>query len=258
MPPTPGFLKALLLPPANLLVLAGVGRLLYRRRPVLGRRVIGFAIALLYALSTPVIGNLLLKSLESSPAISLNKDLKDVGAIVILSAGLQIEAPEYGGDTVGSLTLERLRHGARIHRATGIPVLVTGGKIPESNIPLAQAMEEAMREDFNVPVRWVEVKSKNTYENAVATTAILGHQGIKRIALVTHAWHMPRSLSVFKSLGLEVVAAPTVFTRRRSFRPSDLIPTANSLQRSAFATHEWIGRLWYWIDRQTFTAGTEE
>ena len=71
MPPTPGFLKALLLPPANLLVLAGVGWLLYRRRPVLGRRVVVFATALLYALSTPVIGNALLKSLESSPAIAV-------------------------------------------------------------------------------------------------------------------------------------------------------------------------------------------
>ena len=258
MPPTPGFLKALLLPPASLLVIAGIGWLLYRRRPVLGRWVVGSAIVLIYALSTPLMGNALMVSLETSPAISLNEDLKDIGAIVILSAGLQIDAPEYGGDTVGSLTLERLRYGARVHSATGIPVLVTGGEIPEGNIALAQAMEKAMREDFKVAVRWVESESKNTYENAVATAAILGDQGIKRIALVTHAWHMPRSLAAFESLGLEVVAAPTMFTRRRSMRPSDLIPSAKGPQRSAFATHEWIGRLWYWLGRQTFAAGTAE
>ena len=258
MPPTPSILKSILLPPANLLAIAGIGWLLCRRWPVLGRWVVISSLGLLYALSTPMLGNALIGSLETVPAISLDEDLKDVGAIVVLSAGLLIDAPEYGGDTVGSLTLERLRYGARVHRATGIPLLVTGGNFPRGNITLAQAMQEAMHDDFGVSVRWVETASQNTHENAVQTAAILSERGIGRIALVTHAWHMPRSVAAFESTGLEVVAAPTVFTPPDTIRLSDLISSAKSPLRSTFATHEWLGRLWYWLGRQSFAGGAEE
>jgi hypothetical protein len=36
---------------------------------------------------------------------------------------------EYGGDTLGRLTLERVRYGARVAKKTGLPVLVAGGSV---------------------------------------------------------------------------------------------------------------------------------
>ena len=49
-------------------------------------------------------------------------------AVVILGGGVRRNAPEYGGDTLATLTLERVRYGARVARLTGLPVLVSGGR----------------------------------------------------------------------------------------------------------------------------------
>src|SRR5580765_1139325 len=49
-------------------------------------------------------------------------------AIVVLGGGRYLDAPEYGGDTAGPSTLERLRYGAKLGRETRLPILVSGGK----------------------------------------------------------------------------------------------------------------------------------
>jgi uncharacterized SAM-binding protein YcdF (DUF218 family) len=76
-------------------------------------------------------------------------------AIVILGGGVRHEALEYGGHTLGRLTLERTRYGARVAKQTGLPVLVSGGA-PSGGIAEAEVMRAALAEEFGVPVRWVE------------------------------------------------------------------------------------------------------
>jgi uncharacterized SAM-binding protein YcdF (DUF218 family) len=58
---------------------------------------------------------------------------------------------------------------------------------------------------------WQQPKSRNTYEDALYSAQILKEQGIRRILLVTSAWHMPRSVRLFQAQGLEVVPAPADF-----------------------------------------------
>ena len=58
---------------------------------------------------------------------STSSDAADAEAIVILGGGTRRNAPEYGGDTLGRLTLERVRYGAQVAKLTALPVLVTGG-----------------------------------------------------------------------------------------------------------------------------------
>lgn len=167
-------------------------------------------------------------------------------AIVILSAGIYQAAPEYEGDTVDALTLERLRYGARLQRRSGLPILVTGGLFRHATQPLATLMREALVEDFGVPVRWVEGRALTTHENAEQSAAMLRAEGIKTIYLVTHAAHMLRSQEAFEQAGLAVVPAATVFT---SINPDvslrDMVPRTTSLARSFYALHELVGRLWY-------------
>ena len=52
----------------------------------------------------------------------------------MLGGGVDYGAPEYGGNTVVSSTLVRLRYAARLYRATGKPVLVSGGDPRETGI----------------------------------------------------------------------------------------------------------------------------
>lgn len=235
---------ALLLPPLNLLLLAGCGYLLRRRSPKWGNRMIATSLLLLLLLSLPLVGNGLLRSLEHYPALPPGKP-PAADAIVVLGGGAFKGAPEYGGETVKHFTLERLRYAARLHRATGLPLLASGGR-PEKGTPEATLMAQVLHDDFGIDVRWQENASYNTAGNARLSAAILLPAGKRRILLVTHAWHMPRAVASFAKAGFDVVPAPTMrLPPADTLGPFDLLPSATGLLRSYYALHEWVGIGWY-------------
>lgn len=237
--------EALLLPPLNGIALAVLGLLLLRRRPRLGRVLLVGGLGLLWLLSTPLVATSLLRSLQAHRALEPDQMFPDAEAIVVLSAGMDREASELGGFAPGPLGLQRLRYAARLQRSTGKPLLVSGG-IPGADCPPhAVTMQECLRRDFNVSVRWTEGKSGNTYENARNSAAILEAAGVHHILLVTHAWHMPRAVRVFEAFGLEVTAAPTGFRSPATELLPSLVPRWSAVRDSGLAIHEFVGRVWY-------------
>ncbi len=74
---------------------------------------------------------------------------------------------------------------------------------------------------------------------------LLKAEGLKRVALVTDAIHMPRSRQVFESTGLEVIACPTAYAGQRPFAPYQLVPGAAALHLSQSALREWVSRGYY-------------
>ena len=106
-------------------------------------------------------------------------------------------------------------------------------------------MKLTLEQDFHVPVQWAEEDSNNTFENAKYSYPLLHKAGIKRIYLVTHAWHMPRSVMAFQSAGFEVIPAPLAFTTRYKTDLLSFIPNAESLNTSEIFMHELIGLVWY-------------
>jgi uncharacterized SAM-binding protein YcdF (DUF218 family) len=245
---TPALIKALVLPPASLLVLALIGWLMCRRWPRAGRAVTIGSLGLLALMSLPVTSGLLRHSLERGiePVAAGAHDGR-ARAIVVLSAGLYRDAPEYGDDTVATLTLERLRYGAWLHRETGLPLLVTGGSLHPGDRPLAEAMAETLANEFGVTVQWVEPGALNTWQNATLSAAILRAEAIGTVYLVTSAWHMPRSLAAFEAAGLDPVMAPTGFQGPIGPELIDFVPSAFALAQSTFVIYEWIGIVWYEI-----------
>lgn len=237
-------LAAFLLPPLNLFLLGGTGwYLLKRRHPLLGKALIFTAISLLWLLSTPFIAHKLIASLETDikppPSTSCHPQV-----IVVLGAGTYINAPEYGGDTVPVLGLERLRLAAHLHRRTLLPILVSGGRTSDVKRSEASLMRDVLENDFKVPVKWTEDASLNTRENAVFSQQILQQAGIDSAYLVTQAWHMPRAQSIFAHTGLCVVPAGTGFRRLRITLLS-FLPSAAALSDSQIYMHEAIGLVWY-------------
>lgn len=237
-----------LLPPANGLLLALVGLLCLRRKPRLGKALIGAGIAILVLLSLHVVAIQLIRPLEQRhPPLDLAK-VADVraGAIVVLAGGRDRLAPEFSGqDDVSDDTLIRLRYGALLARSMQKPVLVTGGQPDGSGRSEAEAMQLSLQRDFGVSVRWAETTSNTTRENARHSAVLLGRENIRRIVLVTHAWHMPRAVETFTAAGFEVVPAPMAYMSARPITPLDFLPRAKSLKDSSRALHEWIGIVWY-------------
>jgi len=236
-------LVALLMPPGNGLLLLGLAGLFRRRRWAFGLAMFGALLLLLQSL--PLISGALMASLEerAGPAI---QSVDGAGAIVVLSGGLSTDAPEYGGDTAGARTLLRLRYGALLAHRYDLPLLVAGGRPNNATLTEAAVMADILANEFAVQVRWQETQSRTTAENAALSAEILRAAGIRRVVLVTQAFHMPRAARLFRDAGIEVVPAPTNFTStgRSSFAPSDFLPQVSAMQNSYYALHEWLGIAW--------------
>ena len=236
-------ITALLLPPGCLLVVAVMGALASRRMPRLGRSLSALSLVLLYALSMPYFAGKLVQALE--PAERNPVADRSGQAIVVLGGGAYFAAPEYGRDTVGTFTLARLRYAAHLHRELGTPILVTGGAPLGTAGSEAELMEQALSGDFRIPVKWSEKESRNTLENARYSYRILSAVGVRRIYLVTSAWHMPRARLAFEGVGFSVIPAGTGFRSQLGLTVVDFLPNASALSSSSWLFHELIGIGWY-------------
>ena len=237
---------ALILPPLGPWLLCAAGLLMlqigWTRR---GRWLAWAGVSLSVALATPAVLAPLLNRLEPAAPISAEA-LQRAQAIVVLGGGRRSQAPEYGGvDSVGPWTLERLRYAARLARHSGLPLLVSGGA-PGGGVSEAELMREALERDFAVTVRWQENRSRNTAENARFSAAMLRAAGIERIALVTHAAHMPRAMAEFAAQGLSVEPAPTAWMGAGQDGWLGWLPGPASAHAGWFATHELLGG---WVQR---------
>lgn len=241
------FIHLLLLPPGLQCVLAVLALLLAwqgRRYSATGLTVL--AVSSLYLLATPVGSSWIARPLEArvQPLTDLTQlNAAGYGAIVVLGGGRTPRAPEFAGLDVSSPSvLARLRYAARAQRQSGLPILVTGGMPLSTQRPEAELMAESLREDFGVPVRWLEQASKTTAENAELTAAILLPLGIRQVVLVSHASHLPRAVKNFERAGFSVLPAPTQFTTEAQAYSvvERWTPQHESLAHSRRAFHEWL------------------
>tara|TARA_B100000446_G_scaffold90034_1_gene84715 strand:- start:3041 stop:3835 length:795 start_codon:yes stop_codon:yes gene_type:complete len=237
--------KTLVLPPAISLLFAVVAFVVWRRFPRLARGSLLLSIASLWLFSLPVTSSLLMSYLEHQHAPWSENAMPSSAnvALVVLGGGRRLSAVEYGGeDSVNARTLQRLRYGAYLQKQTQLPLLVSGGRVfGDESISEAQLMARVLRNEFGVPVRWLEVNSRTTAENASYTAELLRAEGIESIVLVTHAWHMPRAVWVFEQTGLSVTPAPMGQGKGKRFSLRQWVPSAVAMLNSYYALHEMLG-----------------
>jgi uncharacterized SAM-binding protein YcdF (DUF218 family) len=235
-------LAALVLPPTGPLLVALIGLALLARRRRWGAALAWLGVLSLLALSLPWVSHALLRTADQSAALDFAQ-ARDAQAIVILGGGIRRNAPEYGGDTLGRLTLERVRYGAVVARRTQLPVLVSGGSV-YGGVAEALLMKRALEEEFGVKVRWAETISRDTRSNARASAGILLPLGIRRVLLVAHSFDMPRATAEFAAAGLQAMPAPTAVLAERASvdHPIEWLPGMNALQGSYYALYELLAR----------------
>ena len=247
-------LQRLFLPPGLVLFLLLLGIGLLRVRPRLAKMLLWVGLLTGYLLCTPYVEGVLMRQLQRYPAldplhVAERVARSDVGAIVVLSSNSYKDAPEYGHDTVGGDTLERVRYGAYLNRKTGLPVIVSGGHVLDSTgESLAAEMAESLQHDFGVKEVWLEEHSHTTAENALFTAQLLKAKGIEKVLLVTHAYHMPRAVAIFEKRGVKVVPAPTALSvKHNGDEPAVMLwmPSASAMYGCYMALHELVGLVWY-------------
>lgn len=233
-------LKGLIMPPASPLLIAMAGLLVWRRRARLGFLLCAVGVVSIWLLSTPFVADAIGRSAEGYPPLRpahLTPTQAEAQAIVILGGGFRRDAPEVGADAPSITADLRLIEGARVARATHLPVLITGAP------PEAAAMESFMEQDLQMPVRWVERASRTTRQNAEFSARMLRPLGIDRIILVTSSPHMTRAVGDFTAAGFQVTAAPADMVTRDDPGFMWFVPSTNALSRSEAALYEWAGRL---------------
>jgi uncharacterized SAM-binding protein YcdF (DUF218 family) len=250
-------LTALLLPPLPLLLLIVVGaRLMFSRR-LLAWLLVLLGVSGIWLACTPAMGVLLTRALLSPPpALSLDtlRELKRAPdtAIVVLGSGRRLLAPEYGLSDLSPRSIDRLRYGLWLGRETSLPVAFSGGigHGGPAGPSEAQIAARIAEREFGRPLRWTEGDSRDTRENAMRTVALLEREGIKRVVLVTHDFHMRRAVRNFQRAAEQhggvpqVLAAPMGLpTPGNGLRWNDWLPSAGGLVDTNLALHEWLGYL---------------
>ncbi len=241
-------LKALLLPPGGIILLLLISLLFIRG--LFGKILLTLTLAIFYLLSTPIVSTNMLAGLEQQVFITPEEIIASKAeAIVILGGRVYEEGPEYGGDTIKGLMLERVRYAAWLQKRTNLPIIVSGGSINPEFPPESKLASKVLKEEFGCKVIATEEQSRNTWENALFTSRVLNTNGINKVALVTHTWHMPRALSAFRQNRVDVIAAPTIFSTGRKGitdgKVEDWLPGAAELRNSYLALHEYVGMAWY-------------
>ena len=236
-------LHRLLLPPgAFVVLLAAVAvRAFVRKQWQTGFLVLLLAGAL-GALSVDPVADRLIRGLEERHAIPAHPE-GDV--IVLLGGGVYGGVPDLTGQGFPSDgMLPRVIMAARLQRKLGVPVVVSGGKVFDHKEAEAPAVSRVLA-DLGVPRGKIllEDRSRDTMENARYTKRILDERGFRAPLLVTSAYHMPRSVALFRKAGVAVTPVPAGFRTRKgkTYRWADYVPSAAGMLRSADALHEYLG-----------------
>jgi uncharacterized SAM-binding protein YcdF (DUF218 family) len=253
-------LTALVLPPVPLIVLALVGARMMSWRRGLGWLVLVVSLGMLYLSHCAAVGEWMMRTwLRPPPPLAARAvaelrqqiGLKRPIAIIALGGGTESRAPEYGVSSLKWGSLERLRYALWLARETGAPVAFSGGVghgqgegAPEAEIAARISVRE-----FGLPIRWAETDSRDTRENALRMVPVLKADGVTRIVLVTHAWHMPRALRAFDDVarrlggGVEIVPAPIAWAPRVERPLLRWLPSAEGYTLSRQVLREGIGLL---------------
>jgi len=167
-----------------------------------------------------------------------------VQAIVVLGGGVEANAAEYQGATLPPESLARLMYAVHLAHSTGLPMAYSGGvgwAGAADQTPEAEVAAQTLARLHAPALRWMDSTSRDTHENALRTAELLQAEGIHRIALVTHAWHMPRSVRQFEAVGFEVVPAPMGFVRSDMRPLMQWLPSGKGLRDSGWVLREWLG-----------------
>ncbi|MDB4222323.1 YdcF family protein [Granulosicoccus sp.] len=233
-------IKLWMIPPALNFIAVMAGLLMLKWFNSIGKVIIGVSLLSLLLLSTDFIASVLELSIQEHPALALAElPQEQLLTIVVAGASHHDRADEYGYSTPTSGALVRLHYAANLHRQTGFPVLLTGGPMRQ-NIH-SEVLARSFSQEFKIDALWSETKSRSTHENAKYSAEILLPLGRKTILLVTHSYHMKRSVKSFQTAGFTVIPAPTILSRKlHAGNWRYWIPSAPGLQRSSNVIYEYL------------------
>ena len=241
-------------------ILVGMFLLWFTRRQTLGKIIVSLGIFIILPLSFNAVSSKLLRPFEYqySPLMLdsagskqdrkggslINQNGSAIKWIVVLGGGHVSDPNVPLTSQVSTASLVRLTEGVRLYRKLpGSKIVLMGGAVfdPVPEVELTAKIAAIMNVNRNDLV--LEKTSKDTEEQAKFIKNIVGND---RFILVTSASHMPRSVALFKKVGLNPVPAPTNHhvIESQSLGPGDFFPSTGGIGKAQIAVYEYLCMAW--------------
>jgi uncharacterized SAM-binding protein YcdF (DUF218 family) len=163
-------------------------------------------------------------------------------AMILLGAGA-LHVPGENKIEPTMIAYSRIYEAARLYfsckkKSAGCSVIVSGGDATAVGESEAVIYQKALL-DLGVASSDIilEQKSRNTYQNAEFTDAILQKQSFNQVVLVTSGIHMERALLYFSAFGVKPTPAPSDYLSAIT----SYFPLGYNFAMADFALHEYLG-----------------
>jgi uncharacterized SAM-binding protein YcdF (DUF218 family) len=236
-----------------LISFTGLFLLWFTRKQKTGKILVSVGICLILLLSSGFIANPLLRSLEIKYApyhvqlsneVCISDEGYPIGFVIVLAGGHVSDQRLPVTSQLSGNSLVRLIEGVRIYRkCPGSKLVLSGGGVFDT-ISSAEIMADIARElGVNQDDIITESVSKDTKDEAILIKPIVNNN---HFILVTSASHMPRSMAMFRKLGMNPVAAPTSYLSmgRSGLNPTCFFPKTSNLIKSERVFYEYLGVIW--------------
>lgn len=233
--------------PATLLALVLFAALLWQtRRPRLVRGLLVVAFTFVVALSLAPVGHWLLWPLETRFPAPTSAQLAHVDGIIVLGGAVNAYESTLVGQPDLNDAAERMTSFVALARRYPDAKLVWSGGSGyawgRSHGVSESVPAQALFESLGLPAARViyERESRNTWENAVYSKAHAQPKPGETWLLVTSAWHMPRSVGIFRQVGWTVVPYPVDYLGADPGAWGKF-EAARELANASLAANEWLG-----------------
>ncbi|CDZ57795.1 YdcF family protein [Neorhizobium galegae] len=181
-----------------------------------------------------------------------SREPQAVSCMIVLGGVLENEVTTARGGIELNQAADRFMEALRLarnHQESRILISGGDGSISGAYEGEAQASERFFSA-FGIPAdRLVkEDASRTTYENTVNTAGLLRAQGLDNCLLITSAFHMPRSMGLFRAAGITVTPWPVDYRTSGIVRLSlDFTQPALNAQLTTTAAREWMSLTAYYL-----------
>ncbi len=220
----------------------------FAKNPMRKKRSLGIALGLVLFFTNPFLSNEAMLLWEQPPTPMAQVGQYDA-AIILSGISDQEKLPhDRMYITRGA---DRVLHPLQLYRMGKVrSFVITGGSGSLMQTYSSEAAEiKQLLQNAGVPAHLIltEEKSRNTYENAQFTAQLLQQQPqLKKLLLVTSAFHMKRSVGCFKQAGIAADPFATDFyTSRRRFTPDNFMPYEGALYHWQRLLREMLGYVVY-------------
>lgn len=219
----------------------------------LARVLLGFAAVFFYLISIQPSANFLISHLENQYPSYQKKQHELLDYVLVLGSAHVSDSSQPITSLLIPSGLLRLSEGVRVYKLNPGSKLLLSGYSAQDEITHAEALKKVALH-FGVPEQdmILDGKVKDTKEESMHWVTVAKN---KRMALVTSASHMPRSMYLFDVAQLEagyrvdIIPAPTDYISHQNskFSWKDWFPSGRNIETVERAWHEYLGLMWAYL-----------